>query len=169
MSSCLATSLPIALASLCAGSAAGQTQRSKLFRRMPGAVREARLDLATGTYLRGPLAHERGGTTIADFSNLDAFDSSGFGLLGVDTGAGSCRWFCNAAKGRAAHQSQNQSDLMTDVLFFYCSNELDVNSGGAGGSITLGFYEGYTVFGGAPTTTAALVSLTGMPANTSDG
>jgi hypothetical protein len=53
---------------------------------------------------------------------------------------------------------------MTDFVFFYCSDALDVLSGGVGGSVTIGFYEGYTVFGGAPTTAAAVVALTGMPA-----
>jgi hypothetical protein len=82
----------------------------------------------------------------------------------VDTGGGSCRWFSSAAKGTGANQSQNASDLMTDVVFFYCSEALSPSSGGVGGSVTLGFYEGYTVFGGAPTTTAAIVALVGMPA-----
>jgi hypothetical protein len=152
------------------GATAGaQSQKTKLFKRAGASVRQATLDLGTGTYTRGPAVHNRGGTTVADFQNLDAFDGSGFGWLSVDTGAGSCRWFSSAAKGAAANQSTNASDLMTDIVFFYCSNALDVNSGGAGGSVTLGFYEGYTVFGGAPTTAAAVVALTGMPANTSNG
>lgn len=152
------------------GATAGaQSQKTKLFKRAGASVRQATLDLGTGTYTRGPAVHNRGGTTVADFQNLDAFDGSGFGWLSVDTGAGSCRWFSSASKGAAANQSTNASDLMTDIVFFYCSNALDVNSGGAGGSVTLGFYEGYTVFGGAPTTAAAVVALTGMPANTSNG
>jgi hypothetical protein len=154
---------------LLGASAGAQSQKTKLFKRAGGSVRQATLDLGTGTYTRGPAVNNRGGTTIADFQNLDAFDGAGFGWLSVDTGAGSCRWFSNAAKGAGVNQSSNNSDLMTDVVFFYCSNALDVNSGGAGGSVTLGFYEGYTLFGGTPTTTAAVVALTGMPANTSDG
>ncbi|NOT29196.1 MAG: hypothetical protein HOP15_01970 [Planctomycetes bacterium] len=151
-------------------SAGAQSQSTKLFKRAGGgSVKQATLDLGTGTYTRGPAVHQRGGFTVADFQNLDAFDGSGFGWVTVDTGGGTCRWFSNAAKGAAANQSTNASDLMSDVVFFYCSNALDVASGGAGGSVTLGFYEGYTVFGGAPTTTAALVALTGMPANTSQG
>src|SRR6185295_9514665 len=130
---------------------------------------EAQLDLGTGVYTRGPSVRNRGGSTVADFQNLDAFDGSGFGWLSVDTGAGSCRWFSAAAKGNGVNQSTNASDLMTDAVFFYCSNALDTNSGGAGGSVTLGFYEGYTVFGGAATTAAAVVALTGMPANTAQG
>jgi hypothetical protein len=150
-------------------SAGAQSQKTKLFKRAGGSVKQATLDLGTGTYTRGPSVNQRGGFTVADFQNLDAFDGSGFGWLSVDTGGGSCRWFSNAAKGAAANQSTNASDLMTDLVFFYCSNALDVASGGAGGSVTLGFYEGYTVFGGAPTTAAAVVALTGMPANTSQG
>jgi hypothetical protein len=146
-----------------------QSQKQKLFKRAGGSVRQATLDLGTGTYTRGPVANNRGGTTVADFQNLDAFDGSGFGWLSVDTGAGSCRWFSAAAKGNGVNQSTNASDLMTDAVFFYCSNALDTNSGGAGGSVTLGFYEGYTVFGGAATTAAAVVALTGMPANTAQG
>ncbi|NOT31181.1 MAG: hypothetical protein HOP15_12095 [Planctomycetes bacterium] len=156
--------LVLAVPVMLAGVAAGQTQRTKLFRQVRGPMREAHVDLATGVYTRGPSAHDRGGSTIADFQNLDVA-----GFLSVDTGGGSCRWFSSASKGAGTNQSQNASDLMSDVVFFYCSNALDVSSGGAGGSVTLGFYEGYTVFGGAPTTTAALVSLTGMPANTSQG
>ena len=161
--------LVLAVPILLAGVAAGQTQRTQLFRQVRGPTREAHLDLATGVYTRGPSAHDRGGSTIADFQNLDSFGGSGVGFVSVDTGGGSCRWFTSASKGAGANQSQNASDLMSEVVFFYCSAALDVASGGAGGSVTLGFYEGYTVFGGAPTTTAALVPLRGMPANTSQG
>jgi hypothetical protein len=152
------------------GATAGaQSEKQKLFKRAGGSVKQATLDLGTGTYTRGPAANDRGGFTIADFQNLDAFDGSGFGWLSDDTGAGSCRWTSSAAKGNGVNQSTNASDQMTDVVFFYCSNALDTGSGGAGGSVTLGFFEGYTVFGGAPTTAAAVVALTGMPANTAQG
>ena len=157
----------VAVVSLWWASADAQEHRTKVFRRVSGPTREVHLDLATGVYTRGPKVRNRGAGTIADFQNLDAFDGSGFGWLSVDTGGGACRWFCSAAKGKAAHQSQNQSDLMSDIIFYYCSSALDARSGGAGGSVTLGFYEGYTVFGGAPTTAAAIVALTEMPATTS--
>ncbi len=150
-------------------SAGAQSQKTKLFKRAGGSVKQATLDLGTGTYTRGPLVNQRGSFTVADFQNLDALDGSGFGWLSVDTGGGSCRWFSNAAKGAAANQSTNASDLITDVAFFYCSNALDPVSGGAGGTIRLGFYEGYTVFGGAPTTAAATMFIPEMPANTSQG
>jgi len=39
----------------------------------------------------------------------------------------------------------------------------------AGGTATLGFYEGYTFFGGAPATKVTQFSLTGMPASTLGG
>jgi hypothetical protein len=150
-------------------SASAQSQKTKLFKRAGGSVREAQLDLSTGTYTRGPIVNDRGVATVADFQNLDAFDGSGFGWLSVDTGAGACQWFSNAAKGAGLNQSQNASDLVRDFIFFYCSNALDVNSGGAGGSVELGFYEGFTVFGGSPTTVVGIFNVTELPANTSDG
>jgi len=155
----------LAVPILCASASAAQTQRTKLFRRAPAPTREVHLDLATGAYVRGPIARSRAGTTVADFQNLDVFDGAGVGWVSADTGGGTCRWFSNAAKGAAANQSHNASDLMTDIVFFYCSAALDPASGGAGGSATIGFYEGYTVFGGAATTAAAVVALTEMPAN----
>jgi len=151
-------------------SAGAQSQKAKLFKRAGGSVRQAHLDTGTGTYTRGPIVNQRGnGTTNVDFRHIDAFDGSGFGWLSVDTGAGACRWFNPASKGRNIHQGGNPTDLMTDFVFFYCSNALDVASGGEGGSVTIGFYEGYTVFGGTPTTTAAVFQLRELPANTSDG
>src|SRR5262245_59896167 len=101
--------------------AGAQVHKTKVLRRAPAPRTSVTLDLATGVYTRGPVVHDRAGSTIADFQNLDAFDGSGFGWLSVDTGGGSCRWFSSAAKGRAAHQSQNASDLMTSVEFAYCS------------------------------------------------
>jgi hypothetical protein len=148
--------------------ASAQTMKAPLYKRA-GALRQATLDLGTGTYTRGPIAKNRGGTTIADFQNLDALDGSGFGWVSVDTGNANCRWFAAASKGAAPNQSSNNSDLMTDVVFFYCSNALDVASGGSGGSVTLGFFEGYTAFGGSPTTVAAIVGLSQMPASTASG
>src|SRR5262249_47618357 len=47
----------------------------------------------------------------------------------------------------------------------YCSAMATVRSGGPGGSVKLGFYEGYLAGGGAPTTAVALFTLTGLPAN----
>jgi hypothetical protein len=58
---------------------------------------------------------------------------------------------------------------MRNIVFAYCSAKLDPASGGPGGTASLAFYEGYTVFGGAPTTTAAAFTLTGMPANSLSG
>jgi len=150
-------------------SVGAQTEKTKLYKRVTRLDGQATLDLGTGVYTRGPITHDRACTTITDFRNPDSFDGAGVGYLSVDTGGGSCRWFSNAAKGVAANQSANNSDMMDSIVFAYCSNALDVTSGGAGGSVTLGFYEGYTIFGGAPTTAAVVVSLTGMPANTSQG
>jgi hypothetical protein len=164
---------------LLGATAGAQTQRNKLFRRA-SAPRQATLDLSTGTYTRGPVINNRGLATVTDLSNVDIFDGSGFGWVTVDTGGGACTWFQMASKGNVAanqgvggnpkqHAPPPGSDLITDVLFFYCSGALDDNSGGPGGAVELGFYEGYTIFGGAPTTVANLLNLTGMPANTAPG
>ncbi len=154
----------LVVSTLAASVPRAQTRANPLFRRANAPRMQVELDLASGTYTRGPSQTERGGTTVADFQNLDSA-----GWMSVDTGGGSCRWFSNGAKGTAPNQSQNASDLITSIVFFYCSNALDTLSGGAGGSVTLGFYEGYTAFGGAPTTTAIVVALTGMPANSVAG
>jgi len=114
------------------------------------------VDLATGTVSRGPRVLDKVGTTTADFSNLDLA-----GFSGIDTGAGFCEWFDAGTKGFAG----NQSDLMSDIVFAYCSAKLAPASGGPGGSVTLGFYEGYVAGGGAPTTTVARFTLSGLPAN----
>jgi hypothetical protein len=96
-------------------------------------------------------------TTIADFNNLDLA-----GFVATDTGGGTCEWIDAATKGFAG----NASDLVTNLTFAYCSVVLDPASGGPGGSVLLGFYEGYTVGGPAPTTSVALFNLTGLPGNT---
>jgi len=114
------------------------------------------LDLATGALRHGAPVRARSASTTADFTNLDL---SGF--VGVDTGAGFCEWFDAGVKGFAG----NQSDLMSEVVFGYCSSMLTPASGGPGGAVKLGFYEGYTTFGGAATTAVAKLTLTGLPAN----
>jgi hypothetical protein len=144
------------------GSASAQSvSTGKAFSRINKPLKSASLDLATGTVTRGPVSNNRGGNTIADFQNLDLN-----GFIGVDTGGGACKWFSAGLKGSGSNQSTNASDLMNNIVFAYCSSALDVNSGGVGGTATLGFYEGYTVFGGAPTTSVAVFTLTGLPANT---
>jgi hypothetical protein len=144
------------------GAAAGaQSQKQKLFKRANGYVRQATLDLGTGIYTRGPSINNRGTFTVADFQNLDAIDGSGIGWIAVDTGGGSCTWLSNGAKGTGIGQSSNASNLMTDFVFRYCSNALDVTSGGAGGSVTISFFEGATPVG--------VFALTGMPAHTAQG
>ncbi len=168
-------SLTLAGAALVLGATAGaqsvQRKTNALYKRAPAPTRQASLDLDTGVYTHGPLANDRGGSTVADFVNSDAFNGGTppIGWITNDSGAGACTWFCAASKGTGVNQSSNASDLMASVFFYYCSSALDVASGGLGGSVTLGFYEGYTVFGGAPTTTAAVVALTGMPASSKQG
>ncbi|MSR61032.1 MAG: hypothetical protein EXS08_01110 [Planctomycetes bacterium] len=137
-------------------SASAQSQSGKVFARYNKPLKSATLDLATGTITRGPAVNNRAATTVVDFNNNDLG-----GFVGVDTGGGFCEWFDAGVKGFAG----NNSDLMNDVVFAYCSSMLVVGSGGPGGSVKLGFYEGYTVFGGAPTTGVAKFTLTGLPAN----
>ncbi len=59
---------------------------------------------------------------------------------------------------------------MNDIVFAYCGALLSPSSGGPGGSVRLGFYEGYTKgpgVGNPPNGTAvAVFTLTGLPANT---
>jgi hypothetical protein len=158
----------VALTVLATHAGAQSVNKHKQYSRAGGA-QEVTLDLGTGTYTRGPTAGDRGGTTIADFTNVDAFDSAAFGWLVLETGGGVCRWFSAGAKGTGPNQTSNASDMMSDFVFFYCTSAADVNSGGVGGSATIGFYEGYTVGGGAPTTTVVVVGLTQMPGATVDG
>lgn len=131
--------------------------QSRAVRRYSGSMTSVHVDLATGTVSRGPAIRNRAASTIADFANIDLG-----GFVSVDTGSGLCEWFDAGTKGFAG----NQSDLMTKITFAYCSSKLSVSSGGPGGSVRLGFYEGYTLGGGAPNTTVAVLTLTGLPANT---
>ena len=139
-------------------SSADAQASGKNFARYTKPLRSISIDLATGTVRRGPNPHNRAVTTTVDFQNNDLG-----GFVGVDTGNGFCEWFDAAVKGFAG----NQSDLVTNFVFAYCSAKLAPGSGGPGGSVKLGFYEGYQVGGGAPTTTIAAFTLTGLPANTS--
>jgi hypothetical protein len=139
-------------------SATAQSQATgKVFSRYNKPLKSVSLDLATGTISRGPAVNNRAATTTVDFNNNDLG-----GFVGVDTGNGFCEWFDAAVKGFAG----NASDLMNNFVFAYCSAMLAAGSGGPGGSVKLGFYEGYTWGGGAPTTTVAAFTLSGLPANT---
>ncbi len=140
-------------------SATAQSQASgKVFSRYNKPLQSVSLDLATGTISRGPAVNNRAASTTVDFNNNDLG-----GFVGVDTGNGFCEWFDAAVKGFAG----NASDLMNNFVFAYCSAMLAAGSGGPGGSVKLGFYEGYTWGGGAATTTVAAFTLTALPANTS--
>lgn len=159
----------VALAVLGASASAQVTVKTNKHFRRAGGAKQATLDLGTGTYTRGPAVNNRGGTTIADFTNIDAFDGAGFGWLVSETGGGVCTWFSAGSKGTQPGQTpNNNSDMVSDVVFFYCSVAGDVNSGGVGGSATLEFYEGYTVTGGRATTFVVSIGMTQMPANTVD-
>jgi len=125
-------------------------------RRYSKPMSSVRVDLATGTVTRGVAPSARSAATVVDFDNNDLG-----GFVGLDSGNGFCEWFDAGVKGYA----NNQSDLMSEITFAYCSSMRDTSVGGPGGSVKLGFYEGYTTFGGAPTTAVAAFTLTGLPAN----
>jgi hypothetical protein len=140
-----------------------QSQSGKVFARYNKPLKSATLDLATGTITHGPAVSNRVGTTVTDFDNNDLG-----GFVGVDTGNGFCEWFDAGVKGTGQGRTagvNNNSDMMNSILFAFCSAALYVGSGGPGGSVKLGFYEGYTLFGGAATTNVAAFTLTGLPAN----
>jgi hypothetical protein len=174
-------SMRLAGAVLVLGASAGaQSHAGKVFARYQRPLQAVTLDVSTGTITRGPALSERASPTVVDFHNIDLG-----GFVGVDTGAGFCEWFDAGLKGSSRGSgpkdprtclpgisgcpgfidSGNTSDLMTSIVFAYCSAKAAVGSGGPGGSVRLGFYEGYTVFGGAPTTNVASFTLTGLPAN----
>lgn len=136
---------------------AAQPQGTQL-RRASKPIKSVHLDLGTGILTRGPTVNNRTATTVADFSNVDLG-----GFMGADSGNGFCEWFDAGVKGFRG----NGSDLMSSIVFAYCTSSLTPGSGGPGGSTKLGFYEGYLVGGGAPTTTVAAFTLTGLPGNTS--
>lgn len=133
-----------------------QTSPAAHLRRYDGSLRAITLDLDTGTLAHGPRPSSRAATTVAEFRNLDLA-----GFVGVDSGGGACQWICGGVKG-----ASNASDLMSEIVFAYCSGALTPRSGGPGGSVQLGFYEGYTVGGPAPTTSVLLLNLTGLPGRT---
>lgn len=138
-------------------SSSAQSQSGKVFARYNKPLKSVSLDLATGTISRGPAVNDRSATTTVDFNNNDLG-----GFVGVDSGGGFCEWFDAGVKGFAG----NASDLMNNFVFAYCSSLLTPGSGGPGGSVNLGFYEGYQLFGGTPTTAVAVFTLTGLPGNT---
>jgi len=142
-----------------------QSQSGKVFARYNKPLKSLTLDLGTGTISRGPKVTNRTARTIIDFDNNDLG-----GFVGVDTGDGFCLWIDSAVKGTdagrtAAAPNNNNSDLMNSFIFAYCSSKLTPGSSGPGGSMALHFYEGYTVFGGAPTPSVAHFTLTGLPGN----
>jgi len=151
-------SLYLATAALVLSSAVSyaQTQSGKVFARYNRPLRSVTLDLATGTVTGHPVVHDRAATTVVDFRNMDL---SGF--TGVDSGNGFCEWFDAGVKGDV----NNASDLMSSFVFSYCSSKLTPASGGPGGSVRLGFYEGYQS-GGSPSTAVAAFTLAGLPGNT---
>jgi hypothetical protein len=151
-------SLLLAGAALTLFSASAGAQSAKVQRGLNKAPRSAQVDLASGTITKGAAISNRFGTTTQDFNNGDSL------AITVDTGSGFCEWYTVGVKG----YNGNQSDLMANVRFVYCSSAGDVYSGGPGGTTKLGFYEGYALGGPLPTLaqTVAAFTLTGLPANT---
>jgi len=145
----------VAVATL--GSPLSAQTSSKVFARYTRPLRTVSLDLATGTVTRGPVTRDKAASTIKDFNNNDLG-----GFVGVDTGNCFCEWFDAGTKG----YSGNASDMMTDIVFAYCGALLSPASGGPGGTVKLGFYEGYTKGNTTPTTAVAVFTLNGLPANT---
>jgi hypothetical protein len=145
-------------------SASAQSQSGKVFQRNNKPLKSASIDLATGTITRGPVVSNRAGTTVADFFNNDLSN-----WAGVDTGNGFCEWFDAATKGTGFAQPGNNFNFMNDFRFVYCSAEKDISLGGPGGTIKMGFYEGWTSGGGAATTAVAVFTLSGLPAHTISG
>jgi hypothetical protein len=155
-------SLLLAGAALTLFSASASAQSAKVQRGLNKAPRSAQLDLASGTITKGAAVSNRFGTTTQDFNNGDSL------AITVDTGSGFCEWFTVGVKG----YNGNQSDLMANIRFVYCSSAGDTFSGGPGGTTKLGFYEGYALAAGLPApggangTTVVAFTLTGLPANT---
>jgi len=140
-----------------------QSHSGKVFARYNKPLKSLSLDLDTGTITHGPKVSNRKGNTVVDFNNNDLG-----GFVGVDTGNGFCRWIDSAVKGTGSGLTagvNNNSDIMNSIIFAYCSARKTPGSGGPGGTLALGFYEGYTLFGGAPTTSVAQFTLTGLPGN----
>jgi len=140
-----------------------QSQSGKVFARYNKPLKSVTLDLDTGTITRGPQVTNRKGTTLLDFDNNDLG-----GFVGVDTGSSFCKWIDAGVKGTGTGRTAgvvNNSDLMDAIVFAYCSAKLTPRSGGPGGTLSLGFYEGYTLFGGAATTSVAAFTLSGLPGN----
>jgi len=151
-------SLLLAGAALTLFSATAGAQSAKVQRGLNKAPRSAQLDLASGTITKGAAVSNRFGTTTQDFNNGDSL------AITVDTGSGFCEWYTVGVKG----YNGNQSDLMANIRFVYCSSAGDTFSGGPGGTTKLGFYEGHALGGPLPTAgqTVAAFTLTGLPANT---
>ena len=138
-----------------AGASSAQSQSGKVFARYNKPLRSVTLDLETGTLTRGPQVVDKKVGTCSDFANIDLG-----GFVGVDTGNKFCEWLDAGTKGTAC-----VTDMMRSIVFAYCSAKASVGSGGPGGSVRLGFYEGYALGGGVPTTAVAVFTLTGLPGN----
>lgn len=139
------------------------TAQQKAFKRVNKPMKAHTIDLATGTITRGMSTQNRvAGSAV--FISTDMFNLDLGGFIAADTGGGFCEWFTAGTKGFTG----NTSDLMSSVVFAYCSAAFTANSGGPGSTTKLGFYENYFA-GNSPSTavnTVFSMTLTGLPGNT---
>jgi hypothetical protein len=145
------------LSLLLASSAAAQASGGVTLQSTTVAPRSAHLDLATGAVTRGAPPVDRAGTLVSEYGG------SGLGgFLANAPGNGATEFISAGIKGHAG----NASELVSRMRFAYWTVKQDPSGGGPGGSVRLGFYEGYTPGGATPTTTVAVFTLTGLPGNT---
>lgn len=147
----------LALVSLLASSTTAQGGSGATYTSTTATPRAVHLDLATGTVTRGAPPVDRAGTRVSEYGGLGLG-----GFVANAAGNGATEFISAGIKGHAG----NASDLVTRAQFGYWTVKQDPNLGGPGGSVRLGFYEGYTPGGATPTTTVAVFTLTGLPGTT---
>jgi len=147
----------LALVSLLASSTTAQGGSGATYTSTTATPRAVHLDLATGTVTRGAPPVDRAGTRVSEYGGLGLG-----GFVANAPGNGATEFISAGIKGHAG----NASDLVTRAQFGYWTVKQDPNLGGPGGSVRLGFYEGYTPGGATPTTTVAVFTLTGLPGTT---
>lgn len=155
-------SLPFAAAAIVALSQAAGAQS---LHRVTEPLRRVDLDLSTGIYTIERKVAPKGAPQFNTAISLTNIDFSG----GVAIDSVQCEWFDSFTKGE--RQTGGKSQIMASFLFAYCSSALSVGSGGAGGSVTISFDEGYmTPPVGTPrpafSTRTQVYNLSGLPAMT---
>ena len=146
----------ILLACLLVSSATAQGSSGATAQATTVVPRPVHLDLATGTLTRGTPPVDRAGTLVSEYGSQWTS-----GYIANAPGNGATEFISAGLKGHAG----NASDLVARAQLAYWSVKQDPSLGGPGGSVRLGFYEGYTPGGATPTTTVAVFTLTGLPGN----